>query len=90
MALLKTKITPLNLVIAACFTYALYCILGFENQVNGISNTVKVLYTLALALILLFTDILFRRFIESTKWIWLIQGSFIILIIVMMIIFQKI
>lgn len=90
MSLLKTKITPLNLVIAACFTYALYCILGLENQVAGISTTIKVMYTLALALILLFTDILFRRFIESSKWIWLIQGSFIILIIVMMIIFQKI
>ena len=90
MTLAKTKITPLNLVIAACITYALYVLLGFENQASGISNTVIVLYTLALALILLFTDILFRRFIESTKWIWLIQGSFIILIIVMMIIFQKI
>ena len=87
---LRIKITPLNLVVAVCITYAIYCLLGFDTSESGISNTVKVLYTLALAFILFLTDILFRRFVESAKWIWLIQGSFIILIIVMMIIFQRI
>ncbi|TKB95518.1 hypothetical protein [Pedobacter cryophilus] len=87
---LRIKITPLNLVVAVCFTYAIYCLLGFDTNKSWVSNTVKVLYTLALALILFLTDILFRRFIESAKWIWLIQGSFIILILVMMILFQRI
>jgi hypothetical protein len=87
---LSVKITPLNLVVAVCITYAIYCLLGFDTNKSGVSNTIKVLYTLALALILFLTDILFRRFVESAKWIWLIQGSFIILIIVMMIIFQRI
>lgn len=84
------KITPLNLTVAACFIFVIYLIFGLREQVGGISNNIKAIYTLALALILFLTDILFRRFIESTKWIWLIQGSFIILIIVMMIIFQRI
>lgn len=83
------KITPLNLVIAICFTYILYLLLGFGAQTAGISDIVKIVYTLILALVLFFTDMLFRRFIESKKWIWLIQGSFILIIVVMMIIFQK-
>ncbi len=83
------KITPLNLVIALCFTYVLYLLLGFGTETAGISKSVKIGYTVALGLVLFFTDILFRRFIESKKWIWLIQGSFILIIIVMMIIFQK-
>ena len=90
MSKLSIKITPLNLVVAVCFTYAIYCLLGFDTNKSGVGNTVKVLYTLTLALILFLTDILFRRFVESAKWIWLIQGSFIILIIMMMVIFQRI
>jgi hypothetical protein len=86
----KIRLTPLNLVVATCFTYAIYCLLGYSSLDSGVSNVAKVLYTLALAVILFFTDILFRRFIESTKWIWMIQGSFIILITLMMMIFQTI
>ncbi|MFC5282868.1 hypothetical protein [Pedobacter alpinus] len=85
----KLKITPLTLVIAFCFTYVLYCLLGFEVSSPEISNFSKIGYTLALALVLFFTDILFRRFIESKKWIWLIQGSFILLIVIMMLIFKN-
>ncbi len=84
------KITPLNLVVAVCFTYVLYCLLGFDETVIGIGKGAKIGYTLALALILFLTDVIFRRFVESKKWIWLIQGSFILLIGVMMIIFQKV
>ncbi|HEX7367841.1 MAG TPA: hypothetical protein VF273_12125 [Pelobium sp.] len=83
------KITPISLVIALCFTYALYVLLGLEAETIGISKGVKVAYTLALALILFLTDLLFRRFILDKKWIWMIEGSFIALIVVMMIIFQK-
>ena len=83
------KITPLNLAIALCFTYILYLLLGLETETVGINKWTKIAYTLALALILFLTDLLFRRFIESKKWIWLIQGSFILLIVVMMIIFKK-
>lgn len=86
----KIKITPLNLIVALCFVYAFYCLLGYEKTINGFANTTKVIYTLLLALILSITDILFRRFIDNTKWIWLIQGSFILLITILMIIFQKI
>ncbi|HET8828896.1 MAG TPA: hypothetical protein VFM79_06125 [Pelobium sp.] len=83
------KITPISLVIALCFTYVLYVSLGLESETIGIGKGVKISYTLALALILFFTDLLFRKFVESKKWIWLIEGSFILIIVVMMIIFQK-
>jgi putative effector of murein hydrolase len=86
----RVKVTPLNLVVALCFAYAFYCLLGFEKTQSGFADTPKVIYTLLLALILSFTDIIFRRFINNTKWIWLIQGSFIFLITMMIIIFQKI
>jgi len=86
----KVKITPLNLVVALCFIYAMYCLLGFEKSTSGVSNISKVIYTLVLALVLFLTDIIFRRFIDNNKWIWLIQGSFILLITIMMIIFQKV
>lgn len=90
MTLKNIKITPINLMVAVCITYAMYCLLGLEQTTSGISNNIKVIYILILALVLFLTDIIFRRFVESNKWIWLIQGSFILLIIVMMIIFQKI
>ena len=89
MNLKGLKITPLSLIVALCFTYVLYLLLGFEIETIGISNGTKIAYTLALALILFFTDLLFRKFIESKKWIWLIEGSFILIIVVMMIIFKK-
>ena len=53
----KIKITPLNLIIALCFSYAIYCLLGLDYQNSNISNTIKIAYTLALSLILFFTDI---------------------------------
>lgn len=90
MLLKNIKITPLNLMVALCFIYAVYCLLGFEKETSGVTNVSKVIYTLVLALVLFLTDIIFRRFIDNTKWIWLIQGSFILLITVMMIIFQKV
>ncbi len=85
----NSKITPISLVIALCFTYVLYIFLGLESETAGIGKGVKIAYTLVLALVLFLTDLLFRGFIESKKWIWLIEGSFILVIIVMMIIFQK-
>lgn len=75
--------------IALCITYAIYLLLGLSGETLGIGKGTKIAYTLVLALILFLTDLLFRRFIESKKWIWLIQGSFILLIVVMMIIFKK-
>jgi hypothetical protein len=86
----KIKFTPLNIIVALCFVYAIYCLLGLDSGNSAISTTAKVGYSLALTLILFLTDILFRRFIKDTKWLWLIQGSFVLLIIVMMIIAQKI
>ncbi len=85
----KIKLTPLNIVVALCLAYALYCLLDLDTGNTGISTTAKVGYTLALTLILFLTDILFRRFIKDTKWLWLIQGSFVLLIIAMTIIAQK-
>jgi hypothetical protein len=90
MTLKNIKITPLNLIVALCFIYSMYCLLGFEKATSGVSNISKVIYTLVLALVLFLTDIIFRRFIDNNKWIWLIQGSFILLITIMMIIFQRI
>ncbi len=86
----KIKLSPLNIVVALCLTYALYWLLGLEKSGDGISRGTKVVYTLILALTLFFADILFRRFIADTKWLWMIEGSFVLLIIIMMIIFQKI
>lgn len=83
------KITPINLVIAFCFTYVLYVFLGLETDSVEIGKGTKIAYTLALVLILFLTDVIFRRFIENKKWIWLIEGSFILIIVVMMIIFKK-
>lgn len=90
MILKNIKITPLNLMVALCFTYAMYCLLGFEKATSGVSTIIKVLYTFVLALVLFLTDLIFRRFVDSNKWIWLIQGAFILLITVMMFIFQKV
>jgi len=85
----KIKLTPLNIVVSLCLAYSFYCLLGLDSANKGISTTAKVGYSLALTLILFLTDILFRRFIKDTKWLWLIQGSFVLLIIVMMIIAQR-
>ncbi|MBK0381895.1 hypothetical protein I5M32_02895 [Pedobacter sp. SD-b] len=87
--MLKIKLTPLNIVVALCLAYSFYCLLGLDKGNTAISITAKVGYSLALTLILFLTDILFRRFITSTKWLWLIEGSFVLLIVTMMIISQK-
>jgi|GEM_PF-1917269 len=87
----KLKFTPLSIVIAICFTYALSLLLGLvSTDETGISASTKAIFTFILAIILFLADLLFRRFIENTKWLWLIQGSFIIIIIVLILIFQKI
>jgi hypothetical protein len=85
------KFTPLTLVIACCVTYACYLLLGFGGAKNtGVGINSKVFFTLLLAIILWFTDLLFRRFVLDKRWLWLIQGSFIILITLMILIFQTI
>lgn len=89
MRLPNLKITPISLVIALCFTYVLYVLLELEKETLGITKGAKAGYTLALVIVLFLTDLIFRRFIESKKWIWLIEGSFILVIVVMIIIFQR-
>jgi len=90
-SLSKLKFTPLSIVIAVCFTYAAGLLLGFvATDETGISASTKAIFTFILAIVLFLTDLLFRRFIEHTKWLWLIQGSFIIIIIILILIFQKI
>ncbi len=85
------KFTPLTLVVACCMTYACYMLLGFDASKNaGIGVNSKVFFTLLLAVILWLTDLLFRRFVLGKRWLWLIQGSFIILITLMILIFQTI
>ncbi|MRX48406.1 hypothetical protein [Pedobacter puniceum] len=84
------KFTPLTLVVACCVTYAFYLLLGFDTPKEGVGVNSKVFFTLLLALILWLTDLLFRRFVLDKRWLWLIQGSFIILIILMILIFQTI
>lgn len=85
------KFTPLTLVVACCITYACYMLLGFDTPKSaGVGINSKVFFTLLLAVILWLTDLLFRRFVLDKRWLWLIQGSFIILIILMILIFQTI
>lgn len=85
------KITPLSIVLSVCVFYIGYLLLGFSQPAAGeVSLTVKALYTAILAIVLFFTDIVFRRFVLDMKWIWLIQTSFIVLIIIMILIFQKV
>jgi hypothetical protein len=91
MSVVKLKFTPLSIVIAVCFTYALCLLLGLVvTDETGISASTKAIFTFILAIILFLADLLFRRFIENTKWLWLIQGAFILIIIILILIFQKI
>jgi hypothetical protein len=86
----ELKLTPLTIIIALCVMYGFYLILGLDEMKTGVNPIIKGLFSFLVAVILFLTDILFRRFVENRKWLWLIQGSFIILIIFMMIIFQTI
>jgi len=84
----NTKLTPLSVVIATCITYAFYCLLGFEKNI-AISKYASFGYSIALAIILFATDLLFRKFILPKKQLWIIETSFILLIFILIIIFKK-
>ncbi|MFD1630670.1 hypothetical protein [Pseudopedobacter beijingensis] len=90
MSLTNIKITPLSLVLAVCVAYVGYLVLFPADVAAVASPYVKVAYTLVLAFVLFLTDIIFRRLVTSMKWIWLIQSSFILLIIILILIFKKI
>ncbi|RRN77360.1 hypothetical protein EIM50_20015 [Pseudoxanthomonas sp. SGD-10] len=91
MSLSNIKITPLTIVLSFCLFYIGYLLLETEAVNNGgMSATIKALFTFILVITLFITDVLFRRFVPSMKWLWLIQSAFIILIIVLILIFQKI
>lgn len=90
MKLKNLKFTPLTIVIAVCITYSIYLLLGFGEDSGAIYSVFKAFYTIILAVVLSVADILFRKFIENKTWLWLIQGSFILLIILMIVIFETI
>lgn len=82
------RLTPLTFIIAGCVTYAFYCLLGFEKSIS-ISVYASFAYALALALTLFITDLIFRKFIPQKKQLWMIESSFIILILTLIIIFKQ-
>lgn len=82
------KLTPFSLIIAACITYAFYCLLGYQKSVV-LNNVAGFGYSIALAFILFITDLLFRKFIPNKKQLWIIETSFIVLILTLIIIFKK-
>ncbi|ADY52265.1 hypothetical protein Pedsa_1708 [Pseudopedobacter saltans DSM 12145] len=89
MRLSDIKITPLSIVVAICVFYAGFFLFGNnESPLSGAN--LKVLYTLILAIVLFITDVLFRRMVPDRKWVWIIQTSFIVLIVAMILIFKKI
>ncbi len=91
MSFSNIRITPLTIVLSLCIFYIGYILLGAEasNSVE-MSASIKALYTFILVITLFVTDVIFRRFVYSMKWLWLIQSTFIILIIVLILIFQQI
>ncbi|TAH04160.1 MAG: hypothetical protein EAZ15_01380 [Sphingobacteriales bacterium] len=82
------KLTPLSVVIATCITYAFFCLLGYQKNI-AISNMAGFAYSLSLAFILFITDLLFRKFIPNKKQLWIIETAFILLILTLIIIFNK-
>lgn len=90
MSLSRIKITPLTIVTAICIFYAGLFVLEDKESSIASDHYRRALYTLILAVVLFITDIVFRRIVSNTKWIWFIQVSFIALIAVMILIFKKI
>ncbi len=90
MSLSSIKITPLTIVTAICIFYAGIFIMEDKESAIASDHYMRALYTLILAIVLFITDIVFRRIVPNTKWIWLIQVSFIVLIAMMILIFKKI
>lgn len=88
MRLSDIKITPLSIVVAICVFMLAFFIGNNESPLSGAN--LKVLYTLILAIVLFITDVLFRRMVPDRKWVWIIQTSFIVLIVAMILIFKKI
>ena len=82
------RLTPITFIIAGCVTYAFYCLLGFEKNVT-VGNYASFGYSMALAVILFITDLIFRKFILPKKQLWIIEISFILLIFTLIIIFKK-
>jgi len=90
MSLSRIKITPLSIVTAICIFYAGLFLMEDTRSFIVSDYYIRALYTLILAIVLFITDVVFRRIVPNTRWIWLIQTSFIVLIAIMILIFKKI
>ena len=81
------RLTPLNIVSALLLTSVAYL------QINADSSGWRLLGSvplLVLAILSFISDLLFRRFLVNLKRIWIIEGVFIIFVLLLIIIIQKI
>lgn len=87
---MKLRVTPLNIISSVAF--ALFVLSFFQSKSASSPVDVSGFYKLILACLILvtfITDLVFRATIKDLKRIWLVEMTFIIITVVLMVIIRK-
>lgn len=87
---MKFRITPLNIVAAIAACLGVYLLLNPKSSSPNINVNGLVAYLMFLYVLVAFvTDLIFRFTLKKLKKIWLAESLLIVLVVVLMLIFQK-
>lgn len=81
------RLTPLNIVSAILITSVAYLQINADASGWRLLGSVPLLILTAICFV---SDLLFRRFLVKLKRIWIIESVFIIFVLLLIIIIQKI
>lgn len=87
---MKLRVTPLNIISSVAF--ALFVLSFFQSKSASSPVDVSGFYKLilgCLVLVTFITDLVFRATIKDLKRIWIVEMTFIIITVVLMVIIRK-
>lgn len=88
---MKFRITPLNIVGAIAAAFGLYYFLTLESTYPNMNPKGFLIWILAALVVVTFiTDLIFRFTLKSLKRIWIVESTFIIITVILMVILQKV
>jgi len=84
---LKVKLTPLNIVSAACLVFGIFILWGqgpgLKRPLSGNGQGLMAVFCLVSAAVFFVSDLIFRKFVPSLMKLWAIEGVLIVFMIVL-------
>jgi len=84
---LKLRLTPLNILTSALIVSIIYLLIYRDAEGWRVLGTIPLILLTVLSFV---TDLIFRRFVNDIKRIWIIELVFIIFATILMLLIQKI